>query len=179
MEHRSIEGMLRRFIEEDSPGTENARYILALMLERKKTLIPVDTQVTESRTLLFYEHADNGDVFFVVDPGLRLDEIETVQREVVDLLAAEDRKAEAAAESVNETLTEHADENPENNKDQSEEQSENPAEAKDETVSLPGDDLPESDRSDPGVGTGEELSDCIDDHLDGSEGGEEPPTTDD
>lgn len=179
MEHRSIEGMLRGFIEEDKPGTENARYILALMLERKKTLIPVDTQVTESRTLLFYEHADNGDVFFVVDPGLRLDEIETVQREVVDLLAEEDRKAEAAAESVYETLAEHADKNSESDENQSEEESENPAESKDEAIPFPGDDLPESDRLDAGVGAGEELSDRVDDHLEGSEGGEEPPTTDD
>lgn len=92
----SIEGMLRRFIEEDDTRTENARYILALMLERKKTLIPTDVKETETRTLLFYEHAENGDVFIVADPGLRLDEIESVQREVVDLLAEEDRRSSEA-----------------------------------------------------------------------------------
>ena len=86
----SAEGMLRRFIEQDDPTTENARYILALMLERKKTLIPTDRQETETRTLLFYEHADNGDVFIVADPGLKLDEIESVQRDVAALLAAEE-----------------------------------------------------------------------------------------
>ncbi len=93
----SVEGMLRRFIEEDDPRTENARYILALMLERKKTLMPTDVKETETRTLLFYEHADNGDVFIVADPGLRLDEIEVIQREVVDLLAEEDRRAAGEA----------------------------------------------------------------------------------
>jgi len=93
IEDTSAEGMLRRFMEEDDPSTENARYILALMLERRKTLIPTDSKETETRKLLFYEHAENGDVFIVADPGLRLDEIETVQQEVSDLLAAEEAKA--------------------------------------------------------------------------------------
>jgi hypothetical protein len=179
MEDRSVEGMLRRFIEEDSPVTENARYILALMLERKKTLIPVDSQETDSRTLLFYEHADNGDVFIVADPGLRLDEIEAVQREVVDLLAEEDRKAEAGAESVNETLVEHSDKDAESNEDQTEEKGEKSTESEDEAVALSGDDLAESNRLDPGVDTGEELPDGVDDHLERPESSEEPPASND
>ena len=36
--------LLQRFIEEDEPGTENARYILALMLERKRILSPTATK---------------------------------------------------------------------------------------------------------------------------------------
>ena len=98
----SVEGMLRRFIEEDDPRTENARFILALMLERKKTLMPTDVKETETRTLLFYEHADNGDVFIVADPGLHLDEIEVIQREVVDLLAEEDKRAAGVLPSAGE-----------------------------------------------------------------------------
>lgn len=89
----SAEGMLRRFIEEDDSRTENARYILALMLERKKSLLPTDSKVLEDRRLLFYEHAENGDVFIVADPGLKLDEIEEVQREVAELLAQEEAQA--------------------------------------------------------------------------------------
>lgn len=92
IEDTSAEGMLRRFIEEDDFRTEHARYILALMLERKKTLIPTDSRETEDRKLLFYEHAENSDVFIVVDPGLKLDEIEEVQKEVAELLAAEEAK---------------------------------------------------------------------------------------
>lgn len=95
----SIEAMLRRFIDEDDPATENARYILALMLERSKTLIPTDTKETDTRTLLFYEHADSGEVFLVADPGLKLDEIESVQREVSELLAAEERRHGAGGSS--------------------------------------------------------------------------------
>lgn len=98
LEDHSVEGMLRRFIEEDDPGTENARYILALMLERKKTLVPTDARETESRKLLFYEHADTGDVFIVADPGLRLSEIEAVQAEVSELLAGEEAAAKDRTE---------------------------------------------------------------------------------
>jgi len=92
IEDTSAEGMLRRFIEEDDSRTDHARYILALMLERKKTLIPTDSQVTDERRLLFYEHAENSDVFIVSDPGLKLDEIEEVQKEVAELLASEEAK---------------------------------------------------------------------------------------
>ena len=89
----SAEGMLRRFIDEDDQKTENARYILALMLERKKEFVQTDAQETEERRLLFYEQAGTGDVFIVADPGLKLDEIEVVQREVADLLLAEEKRA--------------------------------------------------------------------------------------
>lgn len=94
----SAEGMLQRFIEEDDPKTENARYILALMLERKKVLVPTDSKETESRKLLFYEYDATGDVIVVADPGLRLDEIEAVQLEVSELLAVEEAKANPDSE---------------------------------------------------------------------------------
>ena len=96
LEDTSAEGILRRFIEEDDSRTEHARYILALMLERKKTLIPTDSRETEDRKLLFYEHAENSDVFIVVDPGLKLDQVEEVQKEVAELLAIEEAKARGA-----------------------------------------------------------------------------------
>ena len=49
------ESLLRRLIAENAPGTRNARYILALMLERKKVLRQIERQRQEG----------------VVDPGLR------------------------------------------------------------------------------------------------------------
>ncbi len=54
------------------------------MLERKRLLRPTDTRQDEAsgRRLLFYEHAATGETFVVVDPGLRLDQLEEVQREV-------------------------------------------------------------------------------------------------
>jgi hypothetical protein len=82
----SAEAMLRRMIDEDDSSTENARYILALMMERKKTLVPVDVQDIESRRMLFYEHKENADVFVIADPRLHLNEIEKIQEEVSLLL---------------------------------------------------------------------------------------------
>lgn len=147
----SVEAMLRRFIDEDDPRTENARYILALMLERNKTLIPVDTRETETRTVLFYEHADNGDVFIVADPGLRLDEVESVQREVSELLAEEERRLRETAPvssgvegglEVEQELTESHEDEPENHGDE-------PAETEEEAVALADDETADPLRTDP------------------------------
>ncbi len=88
----SAEAMLRRMIDEDDSGTENARYILALMLERKKTLRPVDEKITEDRKLIFYEHKTTGDVFIVADPELKLDDLGRVQEEVSALLGGGRKK---------------------------------------------------------------------------------------
>lgn len=103
----SAEAMLRRMIDEDDPTTENARYILALMLERKKTLRPVDEKVTEDRKLIFYEHKSTGDVFIVADPELKLDDLSRVQEEVSVLLGG--KKKSAPTEDGNEGSAEAGD----------------------------------------------------------------------
>lgn len=100
IEHKSAESMLRRMIDEDDPHTENARYILAVMLERKKLLKPVDEKETGARKLLFYEHRTTGDLFIVADPGLRLDQLGEVQEEVTALLRRDDPPAEAAGKDA-------------------------------------------------------------------------------
>ncbi len=84
--NESAETMLRRMIEDDEASTENARYILALMLERKKNLRPVGVKETDSSRLLLYEHRLTGDVLIIRDPQLKLDEVEKVQEEVSQLL---------------------------------------------------------------------------------------------
>lgn len=171
----SVEGMLRHFIDEDDPRTENARYILALMLERKKTLIPTDTKETESRTLLFYEHADNGDVFIVADPGLRLDEIESVQREVVDLLAEEERRAASTSDAEHES----ADEDPEKDKNEAEDQGEEPAEPENEPIPVPGHEFSQSLGLEAPIDSGEEFADEVEQHFERPNPGEDPATPDD
>lgn len=116
MKQNSVEAMLHRMIEEDEPATENARFILALMLERKKILIPTEVNRTETRTLLFYEHRDTGSVYIVTDPELKLDEIGKIQEEVSELLAAEEARAtgessEEASQEEDGSEVEVADEN--------------------------------------------------------------------
>ena len=69
------------------------------MLERKRVLRPTDSCTDEAggRRLLFYEHAATGETFVVADPGLRLDQLEEVQREVGELLKNTDAEPVAAA----------------------------------------------------------------------------------
>ena len=81
MEKASAETLLRRLVEEDVPGTENARYILAVMLERKKILKNTATRETEDANFLIYEHPKTGEVYLIRDPELRLDQVESVQKE--------------------------------------------------------------------------------------------------
>lgn len=97
----SAEDLLSRLIEEDKEHTENARYILAVMLERKKLLKETDKQETPNGILRIYEQRKTGEVFIVLDPNIPLSEIEEVQKEVSELLDGE--KREEPAEAVEET----------------------------------------------------------------------------
>jgi hypothetical protein len=80
------ESLLRRLIAENSPATRNARYILALMLERKKVLRQIERQKQEGVSVLVYEHLPSGEVWLIEDPGLKLGELSAVQEEVARLL---------------------------------------------------------------------------------------------
>jgi len=88
----SAEQLLSRLIEEDQVHTENARYILAIMLERQKLLKETDSQPTPNSEgiLRIYEHKKSGEVYIIRDPNIPLDQIEAVQKEVSDLLDGRD-----------------------------------------------------------------------------------------
>jgi hypothetical protein len=85
------ESLLRRLMAGNDPATRNARYILALMLERKKMLRQVDRQRQDGLSLLVYEHLPSGEVWLIEDPGLKLGELKAVQDEVAHLLAGPER----------------------------------------------------------------------------------------
>jgi hypothetical protein len=81
----NAEQFFRRLLAtKDAPA--NACYVLAAMLERKRVLKQIKTEDSNQGRVLIYEHRENGDVFIVPDPGLRLDELENVQTEVANLL---------------------------------------------------------------------------------------------
>ncbi len=82
----SAEEILRRLCEEDEDHTENTRYILALMLERQRLLRETDHQRTPDGILRVYEQRKTGEVYIVKDPDLPLDQVESVQNEVIILL---------------------------------------------------------------------------------------------
>jgi hypothetical protein len=81
------ESLLRRLVAENAPGSRNARYILALMLERKKVLRQIERKREEGGSVLVYEHTPSGEVWLIEDPGLKLGELKAVQDEVAHLLA--------------------------------------------------------------------------------------------
>ncbi len=84
--------LLRRMVDEDEEHTEKVRFILAVMLERQKVLVEKDTQAVPSGILRVYEHRKEGDVFLIRDPNVALDQVETMQQEVLELLENHGRK---------------------------------------------------------------------------------------
>ncbi|HBJ84181.1 MAG TPA: hypothetical protein DDZ88_10005 [Verrucomicrobiales bacterium] len=100
----SAQDLLQRFIEDGDPKTENARYILALMLERKRQLVQTAEKEVDGAKMLFYENKKTGEIFIVRDPELRLDEVAQIQDEVASILAFGGPAAEAA-KAVGVTLT--------------------------------------------------------------------------
>lgn len=88
IERASAEEMLRWYMEQDGQGFANVRYILAVMLERKRQLKEVETRRTESGLVRVYTHGKTGEIFVIPDPELRLEQLAEVQMEVMDLLTA-------------------------------------------------------------------------------------------
>jgi hypothetical protein len=82
----TAEDLLRRYMTGSDEAHANARYILALMLERKRLLKQIEAKEDFHGRTLVYEHVKTGEVFIVPDPGLRMDQIEAVQNEVAALL---------------------------------------------------------------------------------------------
>ena len=106
------ESLLHRLVEEEEEHTENARYILAVMLERQKLLRETDTQQLPSGILRVYEHRKTGDVFIIKDPQIALADVEKVQDEIRELLDPQpepepepEELEEAAEENIKEPET--------------------------------------------------------------------------
>jgi hypothetical protein len=92
------EGMLRRLIESNDPAHTNTRYLLAVMLERKRILRP---QPSPDKGTLIYERAGTGETFIVADPNLSLSDLVAVQEEVTALLSGLTTPSETPVETEN------------------------------------------------------------------------------
>jgi hypothetical protein len=87
LKKETAESLLRGLMEKNDPTKINVIYILAVMLERKKILVEKDVQRNEDGTATrVYEHKLTGDSFLIREPHLRLDQLEHVQTEVIQLL---------------------------------------------------------------------------------------------
>jgi hypothetical protein len=94
------EGMLRRLLESEDPSHANTRYLLAVMLERKRVLRP---QPSPDKDTLIYERAGTGETFIIADPHLSLSDLVSVQEEVSALLAGLSAPPPETAETDGET----------------------------------------------------------------------------
>jgi len=84
---QSAEDLLRRYMEDQNSELTNVRYLLAVMLERKKLLKEVETKRGDDSSLTrIYVHAKTGEVFVIPDPQLRLEQLAEVQAQVADRL---------------------------------------------------------------------------------------------
>jgi hypothetical protein len=97
------ETLLKRLVEEEEEHTENARYILAVMLERQKLLRETDTQEIPSGILRIYEHRKSGDVYIIKDPQISLTDVDRVQEEVRQLLDPSTTVDDETAENLEPT----------------------------------------------------------------------------
>lgn len=86
---QTAEQLLRHYMADPDPKLANVRYILAVMLERKRTIKEIETARAEDGTLLrIYQFPKTGEALVIPDPQLRLDQIATIQLEVAELLGA-------------------------------------------------------------------------------------------
>ncbi|MDB6153245.1 MAG: hypothetical protein JWL90_1698 [Chthoniobacteraceae bacterium] len=84
---QTAEELLRRYMADNTPEHLNVRYILALMLERKRLLKEVETKTGADGLLTrIYMHSKTGEIFVIPDPQLHLDQIMVVQTQVAELL---------------------------------------------------------------------------------------------
>jgi hypothetical protein len=82
----TAEDLLRRYMQEENQLHANARYILGVMLERKRILKQIEAKEADGMKTLVYQHTKTGEVFVIPDPQLRLDQLAEVQAEVAGLL---------------------------------------------------------------------------------------------
>jgi len=87
----AVERLLRKYLNAQDPPHVNFRYILALMMERKKRLIPRDKVIEPGtgKKIIVYELPGSGESFLIEDPGLGIHQAKEVQKQVRELLALE------------------------------------------------------------------------------------------
>ena len=87
LKRETAETVLRQFMAKEDYSQRNAIFILAVMLERKRILIERDIQWRPDGTKIrIYEHRETREMFTIPDPALRLDELEEVQQQVLELM---------------------------------------------------------------------------------------------
>ena len=101
LKRETAESLLRRLIEEGGGAHAGAIFVLSVMLERRRVLVEREVRFHEDgRRTRIYEHRVTGESFIILDPGLRLDDLEKVQAEVLELLGEKQDKGATAPAAV-------------------------------------------------------------------------------
>lgn len=91
------EQLLRKYIRFREPKYINFCYILGLMLERRRILLPKHTveEDPSGKTLIIYEHAKTGETLIIMDPHLTLSQVAQVQAQLKEILDSEQKEGES------------------------------------------------------------------------------------
>lgn len=100
LKKETAESLLRRLMQDEGDSQRNVIYILAVMLERKRILVERDVQTHDDGTMIrIYEHRKTGETFLIPDPRLRLDQLQHVQQEVINMLGGDaEQKSEVSGQ---------------------------------------------------------------------------------
>ena len=83
VDKEDAEETLKRLISKNDAATEKTRYLLAVMLERKKILQQIGAREKDGQRLIIYRRRKTEEIFIITDPGLQLDEVPHIQSEVL------------------------------------------------------------------------------------------------
>jgi hypothetical protein len=84
----TAETLLRELIEAADPAQTSVIYILAVMLERQRVLVEREVKTTDDGArLVIYEHKKTAETFAIIDPKLKLSELDNVQKDIMALLS--------------------------------------------------------------------------------------------
>lgn len=86
VQKEDAESLLKRLIEENDPASEKTRFILALMLERKKIFQQIDAHDRNGQKLLIFKRRKTEEIYIVPDLDLKMDELVAIQTEVIEML---------------------------------------------------------------------------------------------
>ena len=99
LKKETADELLRHLVSLDDPAMKNVVYVLAVMLERSKILVERDAKEQADNTIIrVYEHRKTGESFIVLDPRLRLENLASVQQEVLGLLSGTKTLGEVSAQ---------------------------------------------------------------------------------
>lgn len=87
LRRETAEALLRTLVARGDPRDRGAIYVLAILMERGKRFVERSvTADAEGRRVRLYEQRGTGDLFPIVDPGLRPEDVAAVQQRVLELL---------------------------------------------------------------------------------------------